>query len=109
MESSVRIVGAGVVGLLLAKLYAFMLKGSKNLYVNQSLFNIYELYISHFYISCLPSAENEVEERETNNLEIAATELKCDNLLLVTWDYEGIIRKNGKAINAVPIWKWLLQ
>ncbi|MEM3572607.1 MAG: hypothetical protein QW530_02665, partial [Candidatus Micrarchaeaceae archaeon] len=55
------------------------------------------------------SAENEVEERETNNLEIAATELKCDNLLLVTWDYEGIIRKNGKVINAVPLWKWLLQ
>ncbi|MEM3827536.1 MAG: ATP-binding protein, partial [Candidatus Micrarchaeaceae archaeon] len=55
------------------------------------------------------SSEKEVKGREIKNLERAAKELKCRDLLLITWDYEGKIKQNGKTINAIPLWKWLLQ
>jgi len=54
------------------------------------------------------SAENEVEKREVESLAIAATELSCDNLLVVTWDYEGSLVLENKKIAFIPLWKWLL-
>ncbi len=55
------------------------------------------------------SSEKDIAAREIENLITAANELKCNDLVLITWDYEGVIKKNGKNINAVPLWKWLLQ
>ena len=46
-------------------------------------------------------ATDKIEERETE----AKTELKVNNSLIITWDYEGEI--NG--IKALPLWKWLLE
>jgi len=50
-----------------------------------------------------------IKERETKPLVAAAQKLKCDNLSVVTMNYEGeeIIEK--KKIKFVPAWKWLLQ
>lgn len=48
-------------------------------------------------------------KRETEALYEAATELGCNNLLLITWDHEETHRKNGYEINIIPAWKWMTE
>lgn len=48
-------------------------------------------------------------EREISALIEASKELKCGNLLLITWDQDELIREKGKEIRVVPLWKWLLS
>jgi len=50
------------------------------------------------------SNAEEIEKRETRSLSKAARELKCNDLLIITWDYE----KETGGIKFIPIWKWLL-
>jgi predicted AAA+ superfamily ATPase len=56
-------------------------------------------------------AENkdEIEEREIKSLIKASNLLKCNNLLVITWDYEEEIKVGRKKIKFIPLWKWLLQ
>ncbi|MEM2089149.1 MAG: ATP-binding protein [Thermoproteota archaeon] len=54
------------------------------------------------------SDENDVKKREIGSLLKASKELKCNNLLIITWDYEDKIRIDNKVIKLVPLWKWLL-
>ncbi len=44
-------------------------------------------------------------EREVASLLKASKELKCKELLLITWDQEDTIKEGVKII---PLWKWLL-
>lgn len=39
----------------------------------------------------------------------ASRELKCSNLIVITWDYEAEERINGKRVKFVPLWKWVLH
>ncbi len=55
------------------------------------------------------SAKNEVEARELEAFEIAVSELKCENLLVITWDYEGTTLIGDKTVVFIPLWKWLLK
>lgn len=48
-------------------------------------------------------------EREISALVEASDELKCDNLVIIAYDEEKTIEKNGKKIQVIPVWKWLLQ
>jgi len=50
-------------------------------------------------------AGDRVEDREVEAIVEAKSELKVDNAIILTWDYEGEI--NG--IKAIPLWKWLLS
>lgn len=54
------------------------------------------------------SHKKEIQERETKNLITASQELKCDNLLIITWDYETEEVQEKKKIKFTPLWKWLL-
>lgn len=54
-------------------------------------------------VSYLNSKE-EIKEREIRGLLKASKELKCKNLIVITWDYEG----EEKKIKYIPLWKWLL-
>ncbi|MEM0053400.1 MAG: ATP-binding protein [Nitrososphaeria archaeon] len=54
------------------------------------------------------SGKDEVDKREINSLVKASYVLKCDNLLIITWDCEDRVEVEGKRISMVPIWKWLL-
>ncbi len=54
------------------------------------------------------SEKSELRERETKSLIAASHELKCNDLLVITWDYEGEIKEAGKKIKLTPMWKWLL-
>jgi len=49
------------------------------------------------------------KERETKALVKAGDELKCDDLIIITWDYEAQEETKGKKIKYIPLWKWLLN
>ena len=49
--------------------------------------------------------KTDIKERETEALFAAGKELRCRNLLVITWDYEG----EEKGIRFIPLWKWLLK
>ena len=55
------------------------------------------------------SGKSEIEEREIASFEIAASEMKCDNMLVITWDYEGTMPLGDKTVAFIPLWKWLLK
>jgi len=55
------------------------------------------------------SGKSEIEEREIASLAIASAEMKCDNMLVITWDYEGTMSMGDKTVAFVPLWKWLLK
>lgn len=51
----------------------------------------------------------ELSARESKALIEAGNELHCNNLLIITWDYEGKKEAEGKIISFTPLWKWLLD
>ncbi len=54
------------------------------------------------------SGREEIQNREITGLLKAEDEFKCNNLLVITWEYEGEEVVDGKRIRYIPLWKWLL-
>jgi len=55
------------------------------------------------------SIKEEVDKREIKALLRAGDILRCNNLLIITWDYEGEEKINKKTIKFIPLFKWLLE
>jgi predicted AAA+ superfamily ATPase len=55
------------------------------------------------------SSKDEIERREIKSLIKASNLLKCNDLLIITWDYEDEIKKYNKTVRCIPLWKWLLE
>jgi predicted AAA+ superfamily ATPase len=55
------------------------------------------------------SKRDEIDKREITGLLRAGEELKCSDLLMITWEYEGEEEIKGKRIVYMPLWKWLLS
>ena len=55
------------------------------------------------------SDRNDIKDREVNNIITASSELRCNDLLVITWDYEAVEIVKGKKIKFIPLWKWLLN
>jgi len=55
------------------------------------------------------NGRDEINEREIKALLKASEELRCKDLLCITWDFEGEEKIDGKKIKFVPLWKWLLE
>lgn len=55
------------------------------------------------------SSMEDIKEREINSLISGSMELNCDDLNIVTWDYESIKYYNGKPIKFIPLWRWLME
>jgi hypothetical protein len=55
------------------------------------------------------SSKDEIERREIKALLKASELLNCEDLLIITWDYEDEIKMNNKIIRFLPLWKWLLS
>ena len=49
------------------------------------------------------------KKRETNALVKAAREILCDNLMVLTWDYEARETFEDREIHYLPLWKWLID
>jgi len=56
------------------------------------------------------SNKDEIERREIRSLLKAYDLFKESNpeLLVITWDYEDILKIDNKEIKFIPLWKWLL-
>ena len=58
---------------------------------------------------CYSLEDEETRKREIKGLIKASKELKCNNLLIISWDEEDEIKEKGKNIKVVPLWRWLLK
>lgn len=56
---------------------------------------------------CYDASDTNTRKREEEALLKASQELKCDNLLIITKDFEEQVKEGGKIIQYVPAWKWL--
>ena len=56
---------------------------------------------------CYDISSPKTMKREIDALIEAAIELKCNNLLLITWDKEEQIEVNNLTVNLTPAYKWL--
>ncbi len=54
------------------------------------------------------TSRDEIKEREIKALLKASKELKCSDLLIITYDFEGEEKIKNRKINFIPLWKWLL-
>lgn len=54
------------------------------------------------------SSLERIEKREIESLVRASEDLKAEELLVITWDYNGEETVDGKRIQFVSLWKWLL-
>lgn len=54
------------------------------------------------------SDKEEIKMREINGLLKAGKEFGCDDLLMITWEYEAEDVVDNKKIVYIPLWKWLL-
>jgi predicted AAA+ superfamily ATPase len=57
---------------------------------------------------CYEVEDKNVKRREITALLKASREVACNNLLIVTWNYEGEEETNGTKVRFVPLWKWLM-
>ena len=67
------------------------------------------LKISQLIQVCYLIDNQNTKERELKSLIKASKELKCDNLLIITWDYEAKEIYKKTEIDFMPLWKWLLN
>jgi predicted AAA+ superfamily ATPase len=58
--------------------------------------------------ACYDLSDPATKEREIKGLLKASKDLKCDDLFVITWDYEAEEQFAGKKIAFIPLWKWLL-
>ncbi len=54
-------------------------------------------------------SRHEIRDRELSGLLSASSELRCNSLLVITWDYGAEETLEGKKVIFLPLWKWLLQ
>lgn len=58
---------------------------------------------------CFDIEELNVKKRELKALIEANEELNCDDLLVISWDYEKEEKIKDKKIKFIPLWRWLLS
>ncbi len=50
----------------------------------------------------------DMNKREIRSLVKASKELRCEDLLLITWGLEGEVEEKGQKIKMIPFWKWAI-
>ncbi len=53
--------------------------------------------------------DTKTKEREIKGLIRGSDALRCDDLTILTWDHEEILEREGKKIEFVPVWRWLIE
>ncbi len=54
-------------------------------------------------------SKTKTRERELDALVKASKELKCDNLMLMTWNHDGSVEYKGKSIRIISMDKWFIE
>ena len=81
----------------------------KNVRHEEVDFVINEREVSQIIQVCYDVNDINVKKRELTALIKAAKELKCKNLLVITSEYEGEEKFDGKTVKFIPLLKWLLN
>jgi predicted AAA+ superfamily ATPase len=68
-----------------------------------------KLEIKQLVQVCYDIEDPDTKEREIKALLKASMELKCTDLLMITWDREEEERIGDKNVIYLPLWKWLLK
>jgi len=55
------------------------------------------------------NGKDEVGRREIRALLKASEELRCKDLLIITWDYDDELEIGNEKIKFIPLWKWLIM
>jgi predicted AAA+ superfamily ATPase len=58
---------------------------------------------------CKTVEDKSTLEREISGLIQASEDVACDKLMIITWNERGQIKKDGKMINIIPLYEWLLK
>lgn len=67
------------------------------------------LKVSHLIQVCHDIDNDKTKKREINALVKAADETGCDNLMVLTWDYEAKETFDEREIHYLSLWKWLVK
>lgn len=65
--------------------------------------------ISLLLQSCFEITDYQTKERELKSMVKASEKLECNNLLVITSDYESEEKFRNKKMKFLPLWKWLLS
>jgi predicted AAA+ superfamily ATPase len=57
---------------------------------------------------CFDLSGEKTFKREIGSLVEASMETGCEQLMVITWDHEEVVRYHGATINIIPAWKWML-
>lgn len=57
---------------------------------------------------CFSIKDTTTRKREIKSLLKASYKLKCDDLVIITWDEEEEEKVESKTIKIIPLWKWLI-
>lgn len=49
----------------------------------------------------------ETREREIKGLMEASSVTGCDNMKIITSDYEAVLEIENKKVEVIPAWKWM--
>ena len=52
-------------------------------------------------------SDAETKEREIRGIIEASSATGCDNMKIITIDYEDVIYIENKKIDVIPAWKWM--
>lgn len=58
---------------------------------------------------CFSVADRDTKKRETKALLHACDKLRCDDLIIITWDKDAEEVSNSKRIRFISLWSWLLK
>lgn len=67
------------------------------------------LKIAQLIQVCWDISDIDTKKREVRSLISASQELKCNNLLVITENFESKEKVKGKTIKFAPLWQWLLS
>lgn len=81
----------------------------KNIQHEEVDFVIKENKVKQLIQVCYEINDPNTRKRELKSLIKASRELRCNELVVITDDYETQEKINGKKIKFIPLWKWLLS
>lgn len=64
--------------------------------------------IAHLIQVCYDIDDLKTKERGLSALARAGEELRCSDMVVITYDYENVEEYKGWEIKFVPVWKWLI-
>ena len=68
-----------------------------------------EQQVKALYQVCWEMQDTLTMQREIDGIIEASKVTQCDNLFIITHDNEDIIIRDGKTVNIIPAWKWMMK